>query len=84
MGGPAGEVPDKRSRGRAELVVTTRLLLALTAYLGLAVLAFTTLSDPRIRAATLVILGMFAVKTWIRRGDVMNPDGGSGSDHKPM
>ncbi|MBO0911688.1 MAG: hypothetical protein J2P13_07835 [Acidobacteria bacterium] len=62
--------------------MTTRLLLALGAYLGLAALAFWTLSDPKIRAATLVILAMFAVKTWIRRGDVIHP--GGGSDPKPM
>jgi len=64
--------------------VTKRLLLALAAYVVLAALALATLPDPKIRAATLVILAMFAVKTWIRRGDLMHPDGGSGSDHKPM
>jgi hypothetical protein len=64
--------------------VRKRLLLALVAYVVLAALAFTTLPDQRIRAATLLILAMFAVKTWIRRGDVIDPDGGSGSDHKPM
>jgi hypothetical protein len=55
------------------LVVTKRLGLALAAYVGLAALAFTTLTDPKIRAATLVILAMFAAKTWIRRGDAMHP-----------
>jgi hypothetical protein len=52
-------------------------VLAFAAYVALAALALATLSDPRIRAATLVILGMFAVKTWIRRGDMMHPGGGS-------
>jgi hypothetical protein len=66
------------------LVVTKRIVLALVAYVGLGVLAFATLPDKRIRAATLAILAMFAVKTWIRRGELMHPDGGSGSDHKPM
>ena len=54
--------------------MTKRLILALTAYVALAALAFTTLTDPKIRAATLVVLAMFAVKTWIRRGDVMEAD----------
>jgi len=66
------------------LVVTKRLVLALAAYVALAALVLATISDPKIRAATLVILAMFAVKTWIRRGDVMHPDGEGGSDIKPM
>jgi hypothetical protein len=61
-------------------VVAKRLVLALVAYVALAALAFKTLPDPRVRAVTLVILAMFAVKTWVRRKDVMHPDGGSGSD----
>jgi hypothetical protein len=52
-----------------------RLLLALAAYAVLGVLAWTTLTDHRIRLATLAILGLFAVKTWIRRKDVMHRDG---------
>ena len=47
------------------------------AYIALAVLSWTTLSDPRIRIVTLAILVMFAVKTWVRRKDFMH---GSGSD----
>jgi hypothetical protein len=62
------------------LVVAKRLLLAFVAYVVLAALAFKTLPDPRVRAVTLVILAMFAVKTWVRRKDVMHPDGESGSD----
>jgi hypothetical protein len=53
----------------------SRLAMALIAYVVLGVLAFTTLSDPRIRAATLVILGLFAFKSWVRRKDVLHPDG---------
>jgi hypothetical protein len=53
----------------------SRFAMALIAYLVLGALAFTTLSDPRIRALTLLILAMFAVKTWVRRKDVMHPDG---------
>jgi hypothetical protein len=62
-------------------VVAKRLVLALAAYVVLAALAFKTLPDPRVRGATLVILAMFAVKTWVRRKDVMqHPGGESGSD----
>ncbi len=42
------------------------------AYLALGVLAFTTLSDQRIRSVTLLILGLFAFKTWVRRNDVLH------------
>ena len=51
-----------------------RLTGALIAFLALGVLAVTTLSDQRIRAVTLLILGLFAFKTWVRRKDVMHPD----------
>jgi hypothetical protein len=61
-------------------VVAKRFLLALAAYVVLAALAFKTLPDPRVRGVTLVILAMFAVKSWVRRKDVMHPGGGSGSD----
>jgi hypothetical protein len=50
------------------------LALALLAYAAIAVLALKTLDDPRIRAVTLLILAMFAVKTWVRRKDVMHPN----------
>ena len=54
--------------------VSKRLVLALFTYAAIAVLAIKTLDDPRLRAATLAILAMFAVKTWIRRKDVMHSD----------
>jgi len=53
----------------------SRLARALIAYLVLGVLAFATLSDQRIRLLTLLILAMFAFKTWARRKDVIHPDG---------
>ena len=56
-----------------------RLYLALAAFVVLGVLAWTTLSDPRMRFATLAVLAMFALKTWLRRNDVMHPDGESES-----
>ena len=50
------------------------MLLALGAYVVLGLLAWTTISDQRIRLVTLAILAMFAVKTWVRRKDVMHSD----------
>ena len=52
----------------------SRLAMAIIAYLVLGALAYTTLSDRRIRAGTLVILGLFAFKSWMRRKDVMHPE----------
>ena len=59
-------------------VVTKRLALAFAAYVVLAALSFATLTDQRIRGATLLIIGLFAVKTWVRRKELMHPDGESG------
>jgi hypothetical protein len=58
----------------------SRLAMSLIAYLVLGVLAFATLSDSRIRLVTLLILAMFAFKSWMRRKDVMHPDGESKSE----
>ena len=49
--------------------------MALIAYLVLGALAFATLSDFRVRSATLLILGLFAFKSWVRRKDVLHSDG---------
>jgi hypothetical protein len=54
--------------------------MALIAYLVLGALAFATLSDFRIRSLTLLILGLFAFKSWVRRKEVLHPDGKSESD----
>jgi hypothetical protein len=54
--------------------------MALIAYAVLGGLAFATLSDFRIRAVTLLILGLFAFKSWVRRKDVLHPDGERDSD----
>jgi hypothetical protein len=51
-----------------------RLYIALAAFVVLGALSWATLSDPRIRFGTLAILAMFALKTWLRRNDVMRPD----------
>jgi len=41
-----------------------KFFVAMGAYVVLAALAWTTLSDPKFRFATLAILAMFAVRTW--------------------
>ena len=68
------------ARDRQVEFVAKRLWLALAAYVALAVLAFATLPDQRVRGLTLAILAMFAVKTWVRRKEVMHPDGEGESD----
>ena len=57
-----------------------RLTAALIAYVVLGVLTWTTISDQRIRAITLLILAMFAVKSWVRRKDVLHSDGNNDSN----
>jgi hypothetical protein len=64
-----------------------RLFLALGAYVVLAVLSWTTISDQKIRLVTLAILAMFAVKTLLRRKDTMHADRDEQhgeSDSEPM
>jgi hypothetical protein len=58
----------------------SRLAMALIAYLVLGVLAYITLNDSRIRLLTLLILALFAFKTWVRRKDVVHPGGDRESD----
>jgi len=57
-----------------------RFLLAMVTYAALAALAIATLNDQKIRGVTLAVLAMFALKTWVRRKDVMHRDGESGSE----
>ena len=57
-----------------------RLAAALIAYVGLAVLTWMTITDTKLRAGTLVILGLFAFKSWVRRNDVMHPDQSTDAD----
>ena len=52
-----------------------RLALALAAFVILGGLTWTTINDEKLRLATLLILALFAVKTILRRKDVMHPDG---------
>jgi hypothetical protein len=51
-----------------------RLTAALIAYAVLGVLAWFTINDARIRAVPLAILFLFAVKSVLRRHEVMHPD----------
>ncbi len=51
--------------------VVNRLAIAFAVYLILGVLAWSTLSDSKVRLVTLAILGLFAVKTLLHRKDVM-------------
>jgi hypothetical protein len=48
--------------------------MALVAYVVLGVLSWTTIADQRFRLATLFVLAMFALKTWVRRHEVLHPD----------
>jgi len=51
-----------------------RLAAAMIAYVVIGGLTWATISDQRIRLATLAILALFAVKTWVRRKEVLHPD----------
>ena len=61
-----------------------RLAAALIAYAVLGVLSWFTISDMRIRAVPLAILLLFAVKSWLRRNDVMHPDMTEDEDGKDL
>jgi len=52
----------------------SRFAMAMVAYVAIAVLAWNTLTDEKLRLATLAVLALFAVKTVVRRKDVMHPD----------
>ena len=51
-----------------------RLVIAMAAFVGLGGLVWATIDDQRIRLGTLAVLAMFALKTWVRRKDVLHPD----------
>jgi hypothetical protein len=51
-----------------------RLSIALVCYGVLGALAWTTLTDPKFRAGTLAILVLLAVKSVLRRNDVLQAD----------
>ena len=57
-----------------------RLSIALVCYLVLGALAWITLTDPKFRAGTLLILAFFAVKSVLRRHDVLHADESSDAE----
>ena len=57
-----------------------RLAAVLIAYAALGVLTWLTITDSRIRAVTFAILALFAIKSVLRRKDVMHPDGERDAD----
>jgi hypothetical protein len=54
------------------VIALNRLSIAFGVYILLGVLAWTTLTDEKVRLFTFVILGLFAVKTLLHRKDVMH------------
>jgi hypothetical protein len=49
-----------------------RLSIALACYVLLGVLTWATITDPKFRAGTLAILALFAVKSVLRRNQVLH------------
>ena len=56
------------------LIHVNRLSIALVCYVVLGALTWITITDPKIRAGTLVILALLAVKSVLRRNDVLHAD----------
>jgi hypothetical protein len=48
----------------ASISGTKKLWVAFAVYVVLAVLAWTTLSDPKFKYATVAVLALFALRTW--------------------
>jgi hypothetical protein len=61
-----------------------RLSIALVCYVVLGALTWTTITDPKFRGATLVILALFAVKSVLRRNEVLHPDKGDDAQSKDL
>jgi len=57
-----------------------RLSIALVCYGVLGALTWATISDPKFRAGTLVVLALLAVKSVLRRKDVLHADRESDAD----
>ena len=56
------------------MIHVNRLSIALVCYGVLGALAWTTLTDPKFRVGTLLILALLAVKSVLRRNDVLHAD----------
>ena len=76
---PPSEVRRFESSPVHQSLQVNRLIVGLAAFVALGILAWTTITDQRIRLATLAILAMFAVKTWVRRKEFMH-SGQDGQD----
>jgi len=61
-----------------------RFLLAMAAFVVLGLLTWSTITDEKLRLATMAVLALFAVKTILRRKDGMHPDGSSDGNNEPM
>jgi hypothetical protein len=57
-----------------------RLSIALVCYAVLGALTWVTITDPKFRAGTLAILALFAMKSILRRNDVLHPEKGSDAE----
>ena len=57
-----------------------RLSIALICYVVLGALTWATITDPKLRAGTLVILALFAVKSVLRRRDVLHAEDDTASE----
>jgi hypothetical protein len=57
-----------------------RLSIALICYVVLGVLTWATITDSKLRAGTLAVLALFAVKSVLRRKQVLHPDEGTDAD----
>ena len=62
------------------MIHVNRLSIALVCYVVLGALTWTTITDQKIRAVTLLILALFALKSVLRRKDVLHADKSSDAD----
>jgi small neutral amino acid transporter SnatA (MarC family) len=62
------------------LLAENRLIAALIAYVAIGLLAVLTITDNKFRAATVLILALFAVKSILRRKDLLHPDKSSDAE----
>jgi hypothetical protein len=62
------------------VIHVNRLAAALIAYAALGVLTYLTITDPKVRAITFAILALFAVKSVLRRKEVLHSDGEGKTD----
>ena len=56
----------------------------MAAFVVLGILTWSTITDEKLRLATIAVLALFAVKTVLRRKDGIHPDGSSDGNNGPM